>query len=100
MKTTLKVAVTAFALLSSFHTFAASEGQLLTECKNAVKTQFENVESIRSASIKSRKNRFEAKLRVRTADDKGLYSCTIERDGAPLLARIDKNAGQNVAAKN
>ncbi|MFT5573586.1 MAG: hypothetical protein ACI9FR_002521 [Cryomorphaceae bacterium] len=86
-------------MLSSFHTFAASEGQLLTQCKNAVKTQFENVESIRSASIKSRKNKFEAKLRVRTAGDNGVYLCTVERDGAPLLARIDKDTSQNVAAK-
>jgi hypothetical protein len=99
MKTTLKVAVTAFALLSSFHTFAATEGQLLTECKNAVKTQFENIESVRTASMKSRKNRFEAKLRVRTADDKGLYLCTVERNGSPLLARIDKGSDQSIAAK-
>ena len=98
MKNTVKIAIASIALISSVNTFSASEGQLLTQCKSFAKTQFENIESIKSSSIKSRKNRFEAKFKIRTADDKGLFLCTIERDAAPQLARLDKGGAQ-IAAK-
>lgn len=98
MKNTLKIALTSVALFTSVNTFATTEGQLLTQCKTFAKSQIENIESIKSASIKSRKNRFETKLKIRTSDDRGVFLCTIERGAEPLLARVDKSAEQ-VAAK-
>lgn len=98
MKNSVKIAISSILLFSSASTFATSESQLLTQCKTFVKSQFENASSIKSASIKSRKNKFEAKFRVRTANDRGIYLCTIERDAAPVIVRLDKNAEQ-LAAK-
>ena len=99
MKTFLKIAVTSAALLTSINSFAASESQLLTQCKEFAKTQFNDIERIKSASIKSRKNRFEAKFKIRTAEDSGVYLCTIERGAEPSLARVDKTKAAQVAAK-
>lgn len=98
MKNSVKIAIASFVLFSSANSFAASESQLLGQCKSFVKNQITDVTSIKSASIKTRKNKFEAKFRVRTADDRGVYLCTIERDAAPVLARVDKGA-QQIAAK-
>lgn len=99
MNTSLKAAVASVALLSSVPTFAATQGQMLTQCKELAKSQIENVERIKYASIKNRKNQFSAKLRIRTADDSAIYACTIERGGEPTLARLDKPEAEQVAAK-
>ncbi len=99
MKTFLKIAVSSAALLTSINSFAASESELLSQCKEFTKTQFENVERIKSSSIKSRKNRFEVKFKIRTAEDAGVYLCTIERGSEPSLARLDKPKAEQVAAK-
>lgn len=101
MKSLINIALTSAALLLSGNAVAAkplSENQALSQCKSLASTQFDNVKRIKLANLKTTRGQFRVKLRVRAADDKGIFLCTIERNQEAQIVRLDKNT-KAVAAK-
>ncbi len=101
MKSLLNTALIGTALLVSSNTIAAkplTDNQALSQCKALASTQFDNVKKVKLAHMKSTRGQFKAKLRVKSATDKGMFLCTIERNQEAQIVRLDKN-NNTVAAK-
>jgi len=101
MNSLINIALTSTALLVSANAFAAkpiSQGQALGQCKSLASTQFDDVKRIKVAHMKSTRGTFKAKLRVRAADQKGMFLCTIERNQEAQIVRLDTDS-KAVAAK-
>lgn len=102
MNTLLKVSLTSASLLLATNALAAkplSQNQMLTQCKALAASQFENVSSVKTMKIKDSRSTFTAKFRVIGADDRGKFLCTIERNKAAQITRVDKKASE-VIVKN
>jgi len=95
---TIALVVLTASSISPAFAKAPTQGQLLTQCKNLVNSEFDNVVAIKSTNIKIRRGNFSTKMRITTDTEKSSYLCSIERDQAPQLARIGGTAPA-VAAK-
>lgn len=94
MKSLTYTALISAALLLSTNSFAAkplTEGQALGQCRALASTQFNNVKKTRLSHMKSTRGQFEAKIRVTSATEKGLFLCTIERNQEAQIVRLDKD---------
>ncbi len=92
MKTLINIALTSTAILLSSNAIAAkplSDNQLLGQCKTLAKAQFEDVKKVKLAKMKNTRGTFEAKLRVTSSTDKGMFLCTIERNQEATIVRLD-----------
>ena len=101
MKTYLNIALTSATLLLTTNSFAAkplSENQALGQCKALASTQFDNVNKIKVAHMKTTRGNFKVKLRVKSDADNGMFLCTIDRNQAAQIVRIDKDTNA-IAAK-
>ncbi|MFT6409172.1 MAG: hypothetical protein ACJAQ6_002597 [Arenicella sp.] len=90
----LTLALTGAALLLSANPAAAkplSQNQALGQCKALASTQFDSVKSIKVANLKTTRGVFKTKLRVRAADDRGMFLCTIEANQEAQIVRLDKD---------
>ncbi|MEM7360161.1 MAG: hypothetical protein AAF431_13750 [Pseudomonadota bacterium] len=100
MKLSIASTLVAVALMTSMTVHAkSSEGQMLSQCKTAINAQFEDVNKIRLVNLKTRKNTFTAKLRVISEADRAMYTCTINGDEQPQLARVDRKNTQVAAGE-
>ena len=91
MKTILKsTAVISALLVTVSATAGTTKGQALTDCKTMINAEFENVKRIKLANLKDRRGKVIAKFRVSADGENASYTCTVERDAAPLLVRTDK----------
>lgn len=102
MKTLRNIGITAAAILLSGNTFAAkplSDGQLLGQCKNLAKGQFEDVKKVKMTNMKSTRGTFKAKFRVTSKNDKGMFLCTIESGQDADMVRLDTQSSKIAAAK-
>ena len=97
MKTLLKSTAVLSALLITVSATAAdrpSQGALLTQCKNLINEQFDDVQRIKLANMKQRRGSFIAKFSVVTDDQRARYTCTVDRAGDTQLVRTDKPVEQ------
>lgn len=102
MKHILNTAVTSVAILISSNAIAAkplSENQLLGQCKALANSQFEEVKKVKMTKMKNTRGRFEAKFRVSSASDKGVFLCTIERGEEANIVRIDGKSASIASTK-
>ena len=102
MKSLLTLVLTTSTLLLSTSAFAAkpmSQGQAFSQCKELANTQFDNVKRVKLAHMKNSRGQFKIKLRVTAEDEKGMFLCTIERDQAAQIVRLDKDASSVTAKK-
>ena len=100
MKTLRNISITAAAILLSSNALAAeplSDSQLLGQCKNLAKGQFEDVKRVKMTNMKSTRGTFKAKFRVTSKNDKGMFLCTIERGQDADMVRLD-SATSRIAA--
>jgi hypothetical protein len=94
MKSLPTFALTASALLLSANIAMAkplSQNQALGQCKTLAETQFDNIKSIKIATMKTTRGTFKVKLRVTAKEEKGMFLCTIERDQDAQIVRLDKD---------
>lgn len=93
MKSLLTTALTASALLLSANIAMAkplSQNQAFGQCKALAESQFENVNNVKIATMKSVRGTYKIKLRVRAQDDKGMFLCTIGGNQDAQIVRLDK----------
>lgn len=104
MKNSIKAVTLAsiFTLSLSAHAAGSkSDSTMLTECKTSVAAQIENLDNIKVAHVKSRRDVFKAKFRVSANGERSVVVCTIEGDQPVALSCAKgKACGVNtVAAK-
>lgn len=100
MKTLLKSTAVISAILLTVSATAAdrpSQGALLTQCKNLINEQFNDVDRIKLGNMKQRRGTFIAKFSVSADDQRARYTCTIDKEGSSQLVRLDQ-AGEQVAS--
>lgn len=93
MKSLLAISLVSFVFFAAVNASAAqqpSKNQLLTQCKSLINAEFDDVNRIKMTKMKSRRGNFEAKFRVFTDDERAMYLCTVEKNQAPQLVRLDK----------
>jgi hypothetical protein len=97
MKAILKSTAVMTALLVTVSATAApSNGAKLSECKQAITAEFNDVQRIKLATMKDRRGTLTAKYRVSADGERATFTCTFADDASPLLVRTDK-AVQQVA---
>jgi len=79
VKTVMLTASLALSLTATAGDYK-TDGQLLTECKNSINTQFEGVESIKVGNISSRRGTFKAKMKVKVNGERSKMLCVISDD--------------------
>jgi len=101
MKLFVNVVLIGSALLLSTNAIAAkpfTQGQALSQCRALANTQFEDVTRFKAIHMKTKRGQFKAKLRINTANERGMFLCTVERDQEAQIVRLDKSADA-IAAK-
>ncbi len=83
MNTLIKSAVVIAGLSLSFGASAKSDAGYLSDCRASIKSQFESVSKVDVANIKSRRNLFKAKFKVKADGKRSLVLCEI-RDEKPV----------------
>ena len=94
MKSLISTVLASTIILTSSNSFAAkplTESEAVGQCRALASTQFNNVKKVRIAHIKSTRGQFKAKLRVKSATEKGMFLCTIERNQEAQIVRLDKD---------
>jgi len=102
MKSLITSSLIAALVLSTNTAFAGkrlSDSQLYTQCKTAAVEQLGKLKSSRLIKLKRRGQNFDATFRVKTAQDSGMYLCTIRPGQGVVVAKIDGQSS-NVAKAN
>ncbi len=96
MKALLKSTVVMTAVLMTVTATAAqaSQNKHLTDCKSMINAEFNDVKRIKLAGLKERRGNFTAKFRVSADGQRASYTCTVEKDAEPQIARTDRPTQQ------
>lgn len=102
MKSLIATSLITVLVLSTSQAYAGkrmTDSQLYTQCKTTAVEQLGKLKSSRLIKLKRHGQKFTAQFRVKTAQDKGMYLCTINPDQGVIIARIDAKSS-NVAKTN
>ncbi|MCH2189715.1 MAG: hypothetical protein MK188_02165 [Gammaproteobacteria bacterium] len=88
MKNLIKSVLVVAAVSLSFNASAENktDADNLADCKQSVRTQFDDVSKIKVASINSRRNLFKAKLRVTSKGERAMVACEIRGEEPVALS--------------